>query len=125
MGAIAPVGNHPPLSAMTLRPVTPTSVLPFMTRKTMPMMRKATRANTLMSANQNSISPNTFTETRFRDRTTASATSAITHCGTDCSGSQYCDQNFTYRATAVTSTIEVNAQFRKYSQPAVYAIFSP
>lgn len=45
------------------------------------MNMKATRAPTLMIANQNSSSPKYFTEMRFTVRTTASAMSAITHCG--------------------------------------------
>lgn len=45
------------------------------------MSMKTTSALTLMIANQNSSSPNMRTDIRFTVRTTASATSAITHCG--------------------------------------------
>ncbi|CAM5704479.1 hypothetical protein KAURM247S_04940 [Kitasatospora aureofaciens] len=45
----------------------------------MPM--KTTSALTFTMANQNSSSPKIRTEMRFTVRTTARATSAITHCG--------------------------------------------
>ena len=38
-------------------------------------------APTLISENQNSISPKTFTETRFRDTTRITTAKAMTHCG--------------------------------------------
>lgn len=62
---------------------------------------------------------------RFSPRTSTRAHRAKTHCGTWASGSQYFLKKFIYRATAVTSTIEVIAQFSQYSQPAVKAAFSP
>jgi hypothetical protein len=110
---------------MTLKPVAPTSVAPLKIRKQVPTIRKITSAATLMSANQNSISPKSLTLTRLSESTTTRAIKAIVHCGTCCSGCQYCAQNFTYRAAAVTSTMEVIAQLRKYIHPAPYASFSP
>ena len=47
----------------------------------MPTTRKVTSAMTLMSAAQNSISPNTLTEIMFTASTITSAMSAIVHCG--------------------------------------------
>lgn len=54
----------------------------WVTTRKMPTSMKATSAATLMIANQNSISPKYFTEMRLAVRTTASAISARTHCGT-------------------------------------------
>ena len=50
---------------------------------------------------------------------------AKTHCGTESMNGQYFLKKFMYSATAVTSTMEVIAQFSQYSQPAVKAAFSP
>ncbi|CPU40373.1 Uncharacterised protein [Mycobacteroides abscessus] len=48
----------------------------------MPKIRKATRATTLISAAQNSISPKSFTLIMFMVNTMIRAMSAMTHCGT-------------------------------------------
>ena len=48
----------------------------------MPATRNAISANTLISAAQNSSSPNHSTEIRFIAKTTANAISAEAHCGT-------------------------------------------
>ena len=53
----------------------------WVTSRKMPISMKTTSAPTLMIANQNSSSPKIFTEMRFTVSTTASAISAITHCG--------------------------------------------
>ena len=49
----------------------------------MPATRKLSSATTLIIAAQNSNSPNSATETMFMANTSASAISAISHCGTD------------------------------------------
>ena len=46
------------------------------------MAMNATSVATLTRANQNSISPNSRTDTRLRVSTIASASSASSHCGT-------------------------------------------
>ncbi len=45
-------------------------------------------ASTLMTENQNSSSPNSFTESRLMASSATRAISAVTHCGR--SGSQRC-----------------------------------
>ena len=90
-------------------------------RMTTPITRNRESAPTLTSENQNSISPNHFTPTRFITVTMLSATSANSHCGTSENIAQY----FMYRATAVISTMPVMAQFRKNIQPATNAACSP
>ncbi|ERG69329.1 hypothetical protein HMPREF9336_04220 [Segniliparus rugosus ATCC BAA-974] len=52
------------------------------TSTTTPMTRKVTSATTLMSAAQNSISPNHFTEIMFTESTITSAKSAHAQPGT-------------------------------------------
>ena len=117
----APTGNSPPLSMTMPIPVSwPLSSSPLAST-IVPSTRKPSSATTLMSAAQNSSSPKSLTEIRFIESTTASATSAITHCGTTSNVPQKC----MYVAIAVTSTIEVIAQFRKYIQPAANAAGSP
>ncbi|MDT4883190.1 hypothetical protein FQZ97_1192110 [compost metagenome] len=76
------MGKIPPLSERRLRPTCwPSTGVPKMT-KYVPTTRKMTRATTLIKVNQNSISPKTLTETRFRARTTRRAVRAQAHCGT-------------------------------------------
>ncbi len=48
-----------------------------------PATRNANRATTLISAAQNSNSPNNATDTMFMANTRARAMSAMSHCGTD------------------------------------------
>ena len=91
----------------------------------MPTIRKDTSATTLISANQNSSSPNTLTLMRLRPRTRIRAARAQAHCGTSAIGAQYFLKKFMYSATAVMSTIAVMAQFSQYSQPVTNAAFSP
>lgn len=95
MGASAPAGKKPPLPAMTGNPVAPASVAPPRRRKPTPNTRNSTSAPTLTAANQNSISPNTRTDTRLRASTTTSAMRATSHCGMPFSGGRYCPQNRT------------------------------
>ncbi len=64
----------------------------------------------MISANQNSISPKTFTETRFSPSTNSSAASAHTHCGTAPIQGTYLAKKFMYSAMAVMSTMAVIAQ---------------
>ena len=108
----------PPLSAQIEKPVRtaspPVSTGKAKTSQTSAITRNATSAATLMRANQNSSSPNTLTATMLAASTTTSAMSARSHCGAAVNAFQYCR----YSATAVVSTIEVIAQFRKYIQPA-------
>src|SRR6185312_3978525 len=121
----SPFGSQPPFSPIRLRPtVCPSIGVPNSTTY-VPTSRKATSASTLISAHQNSSSPKTLTDTRFSDSTTASATSAHTHCGTELMNGEYLPKNFMYRATAVTSTMAVIAQLSQYIQPAAKAAFSP
>ncbi len=76
-----PLGSRPPLSAITDGPVLAPSTLKRPARKTMPTTRKVTSATTLISAAQNSISPNHLTEIMLMVSTITSAMSAISHCG--------------------------------------------
>ena len=91
------------------------------TSRKIPITRNSTSAATLTMANQNSISPNSFTETRLSVSTTASAISASTHCGIG----EKNDQKCAYSAMAVMSAMPVVDQLRKCIQPATYAPFSP
>ena len=51
-------------------------------RMAVPISRKAISAATLISENQNSISPKNFTASMFMPPTKASAMAAKIHCGT-------------------------------------------
>ncbi len=53
-----------------------------------PVATRPRMATILIRANQNSISPNSFTVTRFSDSSTATQVSAGIHCGR--SGNQNC-----------------------------------
>ncbi|SIN02958.1 Uncharacterised protein [Mycobacteroides abscessus subsp. abscessus] len=75
-----PRGNSPPWSVIRLSPEGWSLGVPVKTMIT-PTTRKITRAATLMSANQNSISPKTFTEMRLAATTTATTAKAVTPCG--------------------------------------------
>ena len=72
----------PPLSAMTDTPVLWPSIVNRPVRKMIPTTRNVTNATTLISAAQNSISPNNFTEIMLTVSTITSAINAIVHCGT-------------------------------------------
>ena len=83
-----PVGKTPPWSVISDGPgvVPPTGC--WVASRKMPMSMKTTSAATLTIANQNSSSPKIRTEIRLTVSTTASAMSAITHCGTSVNSRQ-------------------------------------
>lgn len=85
-----PAGKIPPWAAISWGPGARPSTGCWVTSSTMPMIMKSTSAATLMMANQNSISPNSLTDTRFSVSTTASAINASTHCGTGVKNDQKC-----------------------------------
>ena len=91
----------------------------------MPTSRKATSATTLISANQNSISPKTLTDTRFSASTTDQRGQGPDPLRHRVDERRVLPKKFMYSATAVTSTMAVIAQFSQYSQPATNAAFSP
>lgn len=90
----SPFGNSPSLSPQIENPVRtaspPASTGNAKTSQTIATTRNATSAATLMRANQNSSSPNTFTATMFAARTTTRAISASSHCGAAVKADQYC-----------------------------------
>ena len=96
-----------------LNPVLWPSILKRPARKMVPATRNAISAITLISAAQNSISPNHLTEIMLTDSTITSAISATAHCGTTSNAFQ----KWKYVAIAVVSTMAVIAQLRKYIQP--------
>ena len=73
----------------------------------------------LIKENQNSVSPNSPTVTKFKDNNTTTATNPGTHCGI--LGNQYS----IYRPVAVTSAIAIVIQQIQYVHPAIKPIFSP
>ncbi|MNN44883.1 hypothetical protein D3C81_1591930 [compost metagenome] len=111
----------PPLSEIKCRPgMCPATSWPV-AKKNEPTTKKILIAATLITANQNSISPNHLTPTRFINVTTPKALSANIHCGTSEKTLQY----FMYIAIAVMSTTPVNAQTKKYIHPATKEARSP
>ena len=86
---IRPLGKIPPLPDMRWNPVGWPFGVPKITN-TMPRARKTSRAMTLISENQNSISPKTLTEIRFITTTITTTRKAMTHCGIAAKTSKYC-----------------------------------
>ncbi|MDT4867801.1 hypothetical protein FQZ97_1027310 [compost metagenome] len=86
---IRPWGNMPPsfhrLASWAVRPLG--EVKPVMTMYR-PVATRPRMATILTRANQNSISPNIFTVTRFSDSSSPTQVSAGIHCGK--SGNQNC-----------------------------------
>jgi hypothetical protein len=83
---------------------------PIPSRKPMAMTMKATIATTLMPANQNSNSPNDFTDVRFTPVSSVISPSAISHSGRSI-------QRCRISAPATASIASTIAQKYQYSQP--------
>ena len=79
---IIPLGNMPPsfqrLDRLAARPAGETKAAPTMYS---PVATRATMATILIMANQNSISPNSFTVSRFRPSSRPTQAMAGAHCG--------------------------------------------
>lgn len=86
----SPAGKIPPWPVISCGPPATPSIGVRVASSTIPITMNSTSAATLTMANQNSISPNSFTETRFSVSTTASAISASTHCGIGVKNDQKC-----------------------------------
>lgn len=108
-----PLGNHPPYAhRFATDAVCPETeeVKPVSTMYT-PTAIIARMAITLMEANQNSISPNRFTETRFRPM--IRSTTRIDGTQTEMAG----NQKWKYEAMAMTSAVPVTTQQNQYVHP--------
>ena len=84
----------PPFSLIRENPVGAPVGVPKTTKR-MPTTRKTTSAETLTTANQNSISPKTFTEMRLVIITTTSTTAASSHWGRSATNWLYCPNHLT------------------------------
>ena len=78
----------PPWSRISCGPGVVPSIGCRVTMSTIAIAMKTTSVATLMSANQNSISPNRRTESRLRVSTITRAPRASTHCGTGANNDQ-------------------------------------
>ena len=89
-----PLGRKPPFSLIRENPVGAPVGVPKSTKQ-MPTIRNTTSAETFTTANQNSISPKSFTEIRLVAMTTTSTTAAISHCGRSAMNWLYCPNHLT------------------------------